>query len=115
MGIYVNVYRNPDFGDCTNGGISSVHNRLCVVNVSGPFEPNDDYPAFMLHSHCKGCVRLVPAVWHEEKQQWQIDNSKWYMMGGNYAGTSDSRLSDRIESLTGIRFYGAVAIHDRTE
>ena len=37
------------------------------------------------------------------------------MMGGSYVAACDSRFNDKIEELTGIRFYGAVALHDRTE
>jgi hypothetical protein len=37
------------------------------------------------------------------------------MMGGNYAATSDSRFSDKIEEMLGHGFYGAVPIHDRVE
>jgi hypothetical protein len=40
---------------------------------------------------------------------------KWTMMGGNYAATSDSRFSDKIEEMLGHGFYGAVPIHDRVE
>ena len=37
------------------------------------------------------------------------------MMGGNYAATSDSRFSDKIEQMLGHHFYGAIPIHDRVE
>ena len=37
------------------------------------------------------------------------------MMGGNYAATSDSRFSDKVEQMLGHHFYGAVPIHDRVE
>jgi hypothetical protein len=40
---------------------------------------------------------------------------KQTMMGGNYAATSDSRFSDKIEEMLGVHFYGAVPIHDRVE
>ena len=38
-----------------------------------------------------------------------VDRGRWYMFGGNYLKTSDSRFKD----LTGIRY--PVPVHDRTE
>ena len=37
------------------------------------------------------------------------------MMGGCYVATSDSRFGEMIEKKFGIHFYGAVALHDRSE
>ena len=37
------------------------------------------------------------------------------MMGGAYVATSDSRFTAAVEEITGVRFYGAVAFHDRYE
>ena len=45
MGLLVNVYKKSG-SDCTNGGVSSRDIKgLCLTNVSGPFDPSDDYPA----------------------------------------------------------------------
>jgi hypothetical protein len=104
MGLTVDIYRNP-LGDCTNGGISSKVKKLCVINVDGPCEPSEDCPAVVLKNHVPGCLRLVPPD-HDKK---------WYQFGGNYGATSDSRFTEACEKLLGRRFYGAVAIHDRTE
>jgi hypothetical protein len=106
MGLIVSVYRDAEGYDCTNGGISASHIRLCVVNVDGPFEPSDDCPAVILKpgNIPKALPKLVP----------EEDQEHWTMFGGNYAGTSDSRFSDAVERMCGIR-AGIVPIHDRVE
>jgi hypothetical protein len=119
MGLRVSVFRDAasDY-DCTNGGISRLYDRLTVVNADGPFDPTPDAPAVMLDSHVHGIVRLVPV--EKIGDDWFLigQNTKEYagpMFGGNFAATSDSRFGDAIEKLTGQRFYGAIAIHDRLE
>ena len=108
MGLLVNVYKT--YGrDCTNGGVSSRDiEGLCLINVPGPFEPSDRYPAAQLIKqtfHFGSSVKIIP----EECK------GKQTMMGGNYAATSDSRFSDAIAARLGHNFYGAVPIHDRVE
>lgn len=113
MGLTVSVYRDAELNgyDCTNGGITSKFARLNVVNVAGPFDPSDDCPAVMLVDD-KPCGRpypkLVPAVFDEDTQTWKRQEG-WFMMGGNYAGTSDSRF--RTEGMTA----GILPVHDRME
>jgi hypothetical protein len=119
MGLIVEVYKSARKGmfsgmDCTLGGISSKAGALCIVNIDGPFEPSSEYPAALLIlGNLPGIVRIVPAE-KTEAGGWQ-KIPQWWMFGGNYAGTSDSRFSEAIERLLGHRFYGAVAIHDRNE
>lgn len=117
MGLIVDVYRSArrDNIDCTNGGISSKHVELTLVNVSGPFDPNEDRPAAMLvKGNVPGHVRIVPAKLVNGEY---VEDTRWWMMGGNYASTSDSRLGEAIAKLIGTqyRFFGAVAVHDRHE
>ena len=107
MGLIVYIYRDRQLGDCTNGGISATADRLTLVNVPGPSEPDETAPAAILESHAPGCLRIVP--------QELKDLGAWPMMGGNFAHTSDSRFAGACERLLGHWFYGAVAIHDRTE
>jgi hypothetical protein len=120
--MIVTVYRDAGSTyDCTAGGISSRATRLCLVNVDGPFEPSTDRPAAFLLRHApfghvdgKRMVRIVPAV-RDLSGDWTPE-PRWTMFGGNYAGCSDSRFSEKIEEfLEGARFHGAVAIHDRIE
>ena len=109
MGLLVNVYKTEG-RDCTNGGVSSKWNikGLCLINVPGPFNPSEDYPAAQLVKqsfYFGDSVKIIP----EECE------GKQTMMGGNYAATSDSRFSEMIEYFLGHSFYGAVPIHDRVE
>lgn len=114
MGLHVYVHRDS-LGDCTNGGVSSRHGILCVVNVDGPFEPGGEngYPPVLLEHHVQDCLRIVPAYRHSTGRWLRAPGH--FMMGGNFAATSDSRFSEKCEQLLGHRFYGAVAIHDRQE
>lgn len=115
MGLLINVYRAARFGDCTNRGISAFEDTLILVNVPGPFDPEDhpNYPpAILMKGDLPGTLKIVPAVF--SRSLWQPNNAHG-MMGGNYGATSDSRFSDYCEKTLGHRFYGAVAIHDRIE
>jgi hypothetical protein len=108
MGLLVEVYK-WSLGDCTNGGVSSKHNRLCITNMEGPFEPSDDAPAAMLMQHpsVKTHCYIVP--------QELIDSGKWFMAGGNFAYSSDSRFWEAVNKITGVGLSAAISIHDRTE
>ena len=111
MGLIVNVYHTAG-GDCTRGGVSAQHAMLTVANVDGPFDPSRGTPPVLLEMHVPGCLRIVPAVMHDG--EW-VRAPGWWMMGGNFAHTSDSRLGDAARQLLGHVFYGAIAIHDRQE
>lgn len=113
MGMIISVYRDADEHDCTNNGISSRFKRFVAVNVEGPFEPKVDMPAVILDKHYKQHLRIVPAV-KDATGNWVKDTTKWYMFGGNFASTSDSRWNDAIERLCGYR-HSAIDIHDRVE
>lgn len=96
------VYRNP-LGDCTNDGISSYQRELYVLAAQkGPFEPED----------IRQCVYIER---REVMGKEYIDckpaycRKRWYMMGGNFLYTSDSRFKEII----GISY--PIAIHDRYE
>jgi hypothetical protein len=117
MGLIVDVYRSASrMGDCTLGGISSRFTRLCVVNVGGPFEPDDETPAVILNvRNIMGGQKVLSIVPAEKIGGGYEPVKSWVMMGGNYAATPDSRFSEKCEELTGQSFYGAVAIHDRIE
>ena len=110
MGLLVSIYRDIDGVDCTNGGVSSRDIKgLCITNINGPFEPDEEYPAAKLvkHEYFHGnTVVIVP----EEVEGRQT------VMGGNLARTSDSRFSRAIEELLEVKtFYGGIPIHDRVE
>jgi len=113
MGLNVSVYKFP-LGDCTLDGISSDVKDLCLVNVEGPFNPTADAPAALLvKGNSRGLVKIVPAA-GSNGNHWTAAPG-WWMMGGNYAATSDSRFHETVRKITGGESYGAVPIHDRQE
>lgn len=110
MGLNVHVYR-WNLGDCTAGGISEKAAQLCIVNIDGPSDPSDKVPAAFLGTNQVGNPVIKPAIligdeWHE--------TGEWCMMGGNYAGSSDSRFGEAVRKFA-PGFYGALPIHDRIE
>ena len=114
MGLNLSVYRNASLGDCTNGGLSSKFVTLCVVNCLGPFEPTPDSPAVLIERGPYNTLRLKPAI-KDDKGSW-VPAPGMFMMGGNYAGTSDSRFGERLNDYVhGYRFVGVLPIHDRQE
>lgn len=123
-GIVLGVARAADIGDCTNGGISSDHNRLTLVgwidvdDTVHPMPtdarlrtPDSTAPAVLMRVRQIGgrILSIVPA----DDDGQPVEG--WFMAGGNYACWSDSRVSDLARKLVGGSFYGAVAIHDRKE
>ena len=109
MGMTVSVFR-CDLGDCTNNGVSAGAGSLCVVNVSGPFNPRPGMPAVELVEGPggRGHAIIRPV---EGKKPGMVGP----MFGGNYAETSDDRFTQALRDLTGTKFYGAVPIFDRYE
>ena len=106
MGLTVDLYKCVDRSDCSNGGITSQEIQgFCLTNVDGPFNPNVAYPAAKLVIGPYNSIHIKPEAIGDTHS----------MCGGTFAATSDSRLNDKIEELTGCRFYGAVAVHDRVE
>lgn len=115
--LWVSVFRDARFGDCSNGGVSSRFSELLVACPNGPFEFDSDVAIPL--NFCRVRERYLwgkkvydvrPATVSEEGKVVDRDD-KWRMFGGNFAFTSDSRFSD----LCGGLGYGAVAIHDRIE
>ena len=101
-GFYLSVYRNAQHGDCTNSGLSSVHNQIFVVSdgelitSSGPFHEQDavaaGVPVFVVGKK-GGRFNFTPK-----------GETRWTMAGGNFAYCCDSRcpavpisIHDRIE------------------
>ena len=115
MGLHVEIYRDDTRGGCSNHGVSDLETNpkikgLTITNIEAPFEPSEEYPAAKLvvekvFQH--PTVRVIP--------QKLLNAGVWTMMGGSYVAACDSRFNEKIYKLTGIRFYGAVPLHDRTE
>ncbi|MEY8424280.1 hypothetical protein AALB52_16370 [Lachnospiraceae bacterium 38-14] len=96
------VYRSS-LGDCTNGGISAERRSLYIVaKTKGPFEPQD----------IRECVYIEQ---RDVMGSQYIDckplyfPKRWYMMGGNFLYTSDSRFRE----IAGAKY--PIPIHDRYE
>lgn len=110
------VYKDSTLGDCTNGGASSKHDNLYVVAKHVTLKDVEEFckenPAYTVeeffkldydfynNSHYGHYCRLEPIN----------KGNKWYMFGGNYLATSDSRFKDFVG---GCKY--PVPIHDRTE
>jgi len=106
MGMIVDVLKSVDRIDCSKNGVTNRYNKLCVVNVDGPFEPSDDAAAVeLVEGNLPNTVKIVPVG----------EKGKWTLFGGNYAASSDSRFSEAIRTLIGGNWSGAVAVHDRVE
>ncbi len=101
--LMAGVYRDSRLGDCTNNGISANASDLYILSEQkGPFEPED----------IRQCVYIE---WREICGEQYIDckpayfKKRWYMAGGNFLYTSDSRF----EEITKSKY--PISIHDRYE
>lgn len=120
-GLVLDVYRNASGGDFTNGGISAHAGRVTVTGVrfmgramvslsslpedaqvSAP-KPEAPEVVLVVRTHAHG--RWL----HLEPAEGAPEGTVGLMMGGNFAGSSDSRWAE----LTGG--IDLVAIHDRSE
>jgi hypothetical protein len=118
MGLTASIYVNkePGYENCSNGGISSRFNQVCIVNAEGPSQPRPDCPAVIIETHVKGIVRAIPA--QNVQGEWravEMAHCVGPMAGGAFIATSDSRFGELVRKLIDGQFYGAVALHDRFE
>ena len=51
MGMLASIYEPKDTGNSSNGGISEKAKSVVIVNVEGPFNPNENSPAVLLIAH----------------------------------------------------------------
>lgn len=102
----VSVFKNGKY-DCTNGGISSRYTSLFVVCDDGYIDIDENN---MPENLCKVVKRHLFGrdVYHIEP--YGKPKGVGWMMGGNFAHTSDSRFDKMVGGM-----YGAIAIHDRQE
>ena len=99
--------------DCTNNGASSKYNRLYVVasyvQLADVEEFCKDNPSYKVEQFFKLDYEFYSD--HKYCRLEPIDKgNKWYMFGGNYLASSDSRFK---EFVRGCKY--PVAIHDRHE
>lgn len=99
----ISVYKCNSYGDCTNGGISSKYDRLLLICEDGFIEVDENNPPENLVEVVEGFRghKYIRPFKKADK------NKTGYMMGGNYAGSNDSRF-------TKINPY-PLPIHDREE
>jgi len=103
----VYVYR-WDLSDCTNGGVTSNKSKFTLMTEEEVIEKLDilgmtkeereKILVFKVKSSGYKCCYPLESL---------IDG-KWYMMGGNYVGTSDSRYCEEISQYP-------IPVHDRVE
>lgn len=104
-GLRLYVYKNPLFEGCSNGGISSRYDELILVGegIEGPVTVDLDNPP-------ENVVKIVRRKLFGDKEEYMhlepLNNEgKWFMSGGCFASTSDSRFPSRYP----------LSIHDRCE
>ena len=106
-GLPALIYRDRTGVDCSNRGISATAREGVVVGpgIDPVFEATPERPA----------VRIIKqdnangATYHAEPLHTGNEPVPWYMFGGAFIFSSDSRFR------AGIDFYGAVPLHDRRE
>ena len=105
--LRLDVYSNPSYRKCANGGWTEEHDSLYVACPEGNWEVEETDPAlFDLIRGPFGIAYIRPRNGGEGAGP---------MMGGSYAGTSDIRFRKMCWKLTGYPWHGAVAVHDRYE
>ena len=106
--LQLSVYSNPAYRHCANGGVSETADSIYVACESGPYEVEETNPLlFKLKASFNEYACLVP---YTKPKGAEIGP----MMGGNYAGTSDSRFADMVYNAIGST-VGILPIHDRYE
>lgn len=101
-GLRCSILLNANYGDCSNGGISSRVSNVILIGKGIPeiHHVSDDYPAVIIDSVKTGYnphFFAVPKDLH--------DQDKWTMAGGAFIWSSDSRFP----------FEYPVSLHDRVE
>ena len=101
-GLCTKIFRS-EFGDCTNGGISGEAKKLYILGCkTSPIFPTDLRQCVMIEE------RDIMGE-HYVNTRPIVHPKRWYMAGGNFLYTSDSRYKE----ITGISY--PIAIHDRYE
>jgi hypothetical protein len=100
-GLIVYVYKMPDC-DCTNKGISHDKTQLLLIGEGIPeiFEGDETNTVVLVKRNLCGKEYL-----HVEPINYDENNKPWFMAGGNFVYTSDSRFPNKYP----------ISIHDRVE
>ncbi|ONI83484.1 hypothetical protein ALI22I_33865 [Saccharothrix sp. ALI-22-I] len=126
-GLRLDFYRLARGGDYTLGGISARHDECVLIgtvsylNIYAPgvkptvspldkgsqvSAPSEDRPAvyLVIGRHGPNDRYIIPA----DQETWQPDG-RWWMHGGNFADSSDSRFDALLPGGFAVR------VHDRHE
>lgn len=122
-GLGLDVYRPAKGRDTTLNGITSTHTRVTLIGTidkHGRFTPSpesarvgpptEDFPAVALRAHANS-AHLLPIA----PDGTPVADPIYFMSGGNYAATTDSRVGDYYRELGLEPIYGAIPVHDRWE
>lgn len=107
-GLTVSIYKDGGKSH-SNGGISSIYDEALIIGENIPeIFSGENLPIITLERGAfAGTVRAKPVHFDGK--------APWYMFGGCFIHTSDSRFTEAVRKIVGGEFYGAVALHDRTE
>jgi hypothetical protein len=100
----IDVYKNSSRGDSTNNGLSSKFDTLLLIHEEGFIDIDENN---IPENLVKVVTRHLFGSEYKHIEPYKKATKVGYMMGGNYASTSDSRFS-RISKYP-------LAIHDRQE
>jgi hypothetical protein len=91
-GLMVHVLRSARLGDCTNGGVSSKVDAVVLVGpgIDPVFEAREDMPALYLGEYM-GRKIVTPEPLNGRALGGV--SGKWWMFGGNFIYSSDSRFA----------------------
>ena len=106
--LRISVYKNPSYKGCSNGGITERYDELLLVCDEGYIDIDENNPPENLVVFVDRTMGGVKCGYIKPYAPCPKGCVGW-MAGGSFAESCDSRFS----SLVG--FYGAVAVHDRTE
>lgn len=106
MALIASVYRRAG-ADTTADGISSRADKVIVDDVAPERQIED--PSIPRVRVVKRYIGLRPAYFAEPVDT-RPESEGYYVFGGNFIYTSDSRFSDYLD-----RMYGALPLHDRFE
>ena len=102
-GLLVTVYKMPDC-DCTNKGMSHDKTQLILIGEGIPeiFEGDETNTVVLVERNLKS---FDGKYLHVEPVNYDNDHKPWFMAGGNFIYTSDSRFPNKYP----------ISIHDRVE
>jgi hypothetical protein len=104
-GFTVSVYRNAEYGDCTNGGVTKTANQVLLVGEGVPqmYEP-ESFPEMPVLKLVKRNL-FGREYLHAEPIEPVRNGCVGYMAGGNFIYSCDSRFPSDYP----------IPVHDRQE